>query len=347
MDDVNRHKKYALLISVVLMFFGVFWYLKPDKDFNLAPNNIVELPSNVISELPKDSTFENQPLKFHGVMPTLAPSLQGTEVNCPLQVDTKGQLILSRGIRDCFDYFLSSVGEKTEISLIADIRQYLSGLLPNTAQPYAFKLLNKYIDYLHQRESLPAVQAANSADGFRNAASSLSKLRRQIFTSHEADVFFGQEEIYDKYAIAQYEINNDKSLTTNQKATKSLELLNHQPISITENMKQIIQYNQLQELTTEIQARNGTEAELYQMRKNLVGTAAANRLRQVDVEENQWQNKIDRYLATREQISSSQLNMTQKQNAINELRNNSFNSNEERLRAQTFEKMHDHANKSN
>ena len=345
MRFINR--KISILLILIIFIFLMLWYLKPQKDSNLVPH-VSDLPTNEIqnSEVAKENKLDTQALKFHGIMPILAPSLQGTEVNCPLQVDAKGQLILSRGIRDCFDYFLSSVGEKTESNLIADIRQYLTGLLPDTAQPYAFKLLNKYIDYLHQRENLPAVQA-NNAEGFKDAASSLTKLRRQIFTSREAEVFFGQEEIYDQYAIAQYAINNDKSLTTNQKATKSSALLNQQPASLTENMKQIIQYNQLQDLTAEIQARNGTDVELYQMRKNLVGAAAADRLGQADVQEKQWQNKIDRYLATREQISSSQQNTSQNQNAINELRNNSFNSNEERLRAQTFEEMHDHANKNN
>ena len=145
MRFINR--KISILLILIIFIFLMLWYLKPQKDSNLVPH-VSDLPTNEIqnSEVAKENKLDTQALKFHGIMPILAPSLQGTEVNCPLQVDAKGQLILSRGIRDCFDYFLSSVGEKTESNLIADIRQYLTGLLPDTAQPYAFKLLNKYID---------------------------------------------------------------------------------------------------------------------------------------------------------------------------------------------------------
>ncbi|AXI04709.1 lipase chaperone [Aquirhabdus parva] len=273
-------------------------------------------------------------------MPVLANSLQGTEVDCPLQVDGQGQLVLTIGIRNCFDYFFSSTGEKTESQLTADIRQYLTGLLPETAQPYAFQLLDKYIAYLHGRSTLPSAKT-NAPDGFNTALSALKDLRRQIFTVKEAAVFFGNEELYDQYAIAQYNINNDKRLTAKQKADKSAELISQQPASLVASMRPILQYNQLQQLTSEIQARGGSPAELRQMRESLVGAAAADRLEQADVEEGKWQSQVDRYLAARDQIAASGVDPAQQQSAISELRNQSFRTPEERIRAQTFESMHD------
>ena len=200
------------------------------------------------------------------------------------------------------------------------------------------------MDYLHQREKLPAAQT-NSAKDFKTVASAIVKLRRQIFTPQEADIFFAQEESYDQYAIAQYAINNDKRLNTNQKAEKSAALLNEQPEELKASMQPILQYNQLQELTTEINQRGGSASELYEMRKKLVGAAAADRLTQVDLQESQWQKRVDSYLAARAQITASQQDATQQQAAINELRNKSFSSPEERIRAQTFEQMQANSNK--
>lgn len=346
MDVVNRYRKFLLLGLVVLFLVGIVWYLKPETHAvsDVSRSNSTIQNQQSVNTVASVSDTNQQVLKFHGVMPELAPSLRGTEVNCPLQVDTKGQLVLSRGIRDCFDYFLSSIGEKTESSIVVDIRQYLAGLLPTTAQPYTYQLLDKYMDYLHQREKLPAAQT-NSAKDFKTVASAIVKLRRQIFTPQEADVFFAQEESYDQYAIAQYAINNDKRLSTNQKAEKSAALLNEQPEELKASMQPILQYNQLQELTTEINQRGGSASELYEMRKKLVGAAAADRLTQVDLQESQWQKRVDSYLAARAQITASQQDATQQQAAINELRNKSFSSPEERIRAQTFEQIQANSNK--
>ena len=148
MDVISHYKKHLLLLLVVLFLVGIVWYLKPETNTVTAPSSSNSALQNQqsLSTVASVSDTNQQVLKFHGVMPELAPSLRGTAVNCPLQVDTKGQLVLSRGIRDCFDYFLSSIGEKTESSIVADIRQYLAGLLPTTAQPYSYQLLGKYID---------------------------------------------------------------------------------------------------------------------------------------------------------------------------------------------------------
>ncbi|SPL72418.1 lipase secretion chaperone [Acinetobacter stercoris] len=342
MEEIIRHKKYVLLVLVLLLFLAVFLYLKPKSSKNTMANVIVDPGVHELNTPQPIDTIQQTPLKFNGVMPVLAPSLRGTEVNCPLQVNTKGQLVLSMGIRDCFDYFLSSEGEKTRANLILDIRQYLTGLLPATAQPYAFQLLDKYIDYLNQLRNLSPVKDGN-IESYRAVSSAVTKLRRQIFTTREADVFFAQEEQYDQYAIAQYAINNDKSLTTEEKAQKSAELLNQQPAELVESMRPIIQFNQLQELTAEIKARGGSEAELYQMRKNLVGEAAAKRLEKVDLQEGQWQQKIDQYLAERDRIIANQQNINQ-QSAINELKSSAFKTPEERLRVEAYEQMHDAKN---
>ena len=121
--------------------------------------------------------------------------------------------------------------------------------------------------------------------------------------------------------------------------------MNEQPEDLKASMQPILQYNQLQELTTEINQRGGSASELYEMRKKLVGAAAADRLTQVDLQESQWQKKVDSYLAARAQITASQQDAVQQQAAINELRNRSFSSPEERIRAQTFEQMQANSNK--
>ena len=108
MDVINRYRKFLLLGLVVLFLVGIVWYLKPETHAvsDVSSSNSTIQNQQSVDTVASVSDTNQQVLKFHGVMPELAPSLRGTEVNCPLQVDTKGQLVLSRGIRDCFDYFL-------------------------------------------------------------------------------------------------------------------------------------------------------------------------------------------------------------------------------------------------
>ena len=72
----------------------------------------------------------------HGPLPTLAPSLRGTEIDCPLKVDGQGQLILTIGIRNCFDYFLSSVGKRLSLN---------SSLTSNSISPARCPILHGHM----------------------------------------------------------------------------------------------------------------------------------------------------------------------------------------------------------
>jgi lipase chaperone LimK len=276
-----------------------------------------------------------------GPMPTLAPSLRGTEIDCPLQVDKKGQLVLTIGIRNCFDYFLSSLGEKTEPQLITDIRQYLTTTLPGTALPYALKLLDQYIAYRHGQIQ-PSTQAkTQTPDGLQAIILAQKSLRLKFFTPIEAEVFFGNEEAYDQYNINVMKINADSSLTEDQKAAKIADLLNQMPTSLADSMRPLMQFAELQQLTKQIQARGGSADELHTMRESLVGPEAAGRLDQLDVESAGWQKQVNGYLAARAQILKAGGDAVNQQQAITTLREQTFSSPQDRLRAQTYETMRD------
>jgi lipase chaperone LimK len=84
-------------------------------------------------------------------------------------VDANGKLILTVGIRSCFDYFFSSLGEKTETELISDIRQYLKATLPDSASSYASYLLDQYVAYTHALKNLKPTSSftTGDAEGFQ------------------------------------------------------------------------------------------------------------------------------------------------------------------------------------
>jgi lipase chaperone LimK len=338
-------KRNALIIGFSILFALVIWglwQLKPKSELSSSSESTTQV-SNPVQSISSAVAIQATPSQkmVAGPMPTLAPSLRGTEIDCPLQVDKKGQLVLTIGIRNCFDYFLSSLGEKTEPELITDIRQYLTTTLPSTALPYALKLLDQYIAYRHG-QTQPTTQAKSlTADSFQAILLAQKSLRLKFFTPVEAEVFFGNEESYDQYTVNLMRINADSSLTESQKAAKIADLLNQMPTALADSMRPLMQYAELQQLTKQIQARGGSADELHTMRVSLVGPAAAGRLDQLDVDSANWQKQVNGYLSARAQILKAGGDSVNQQEAITTLRNQTFSSSEDRIRAQTYETMRD------
>lgn len=331
----------AVLILAVLLVAFAIWQLKPGS-VPVATNTLVPTAAPQVIVVGDSMPLSAVHGAVHGPLPTLAPSLRGTQVDCPIQLDSQGHLVLTVGIRNCFDYFLSSLGEKTEMQLVADIRLYMSSTLPASALPYANKLLDQYIAYMHAKTQQTAPATAGSTpDAYQAIFAAQKDLRMRFFSPAEADAFFGADQAYDQFTIDSMRINNDSSLNAQQKAAKVAELINQQPAAFGDSIRPLMQFSELQQLTKDIKARGGSAEELHTMRESLIGAAAANRLDQVDADNAAWQQQVNSYLAAREQIKSTTSDPASQQSAIAALCNQTFNTPEQRLRAQSFEAMHD------
>ena len=77
------------------------------------------------------------------------------------------------------------------------------------------------------------------------------------------------------------------------------------------------------------------------MRLNLVGPEATQRLETLDVQRNDWKGKVTQYLAERDNIMKSNMSDSAKQSAVNQLKSQQFSNQQEQLRLQTFETVHD------
>lgn len=337
----DRVKIIALIVVVLLVVVLIIWLLKPKA--SLSGGEPTSTPASAsLQQPPTAGNGASSTTDVSGV-PDLAASLRGTEIDCPLQVDKQGQLILTIGIRSCFDYFFSSLGEKTEGQLITDINQYLHASLPLAAASYASKLLTQYVAYKHALQKLQPAQQAKTLtpESYQQIVNSMQDLQRQFFNPAEITAFFSHEMAFNQFNIEQMKIHADKALSVQQKAEKVAALINQLPPALAEGVKPSMQYSELQQLTKEIQDKGGSAAELRAMRESLVGAAAADRLEQVDREEASWQAQVNSYLAQREQIKQSGMDDISKQQAMTALRERTFSSNEDRLRAQTYEMMRD------
>lgn len=324
--------KVLLIIFIIICLGLVYWFFKPDSQ-TLTSSSNNKSDSYTESKYGQGNTSQNKDA------PQLSASLKGTEIDCPIQVDKQGELILTVGIRSCFDYFFSSLGEKSENELVSNIRQYLTENLPVEAAKYATYLLDQYVAYNHALKNLTPENnfAANDFNAYQRLVNQINSFQQKFFKPEEINALFGNERNLNQFNIDQMRIYADKSLSTQQKASQISELIEKLPANIEEGVKTAMQFQELQQLTQEIKEKGGTSEDMRNMRENLLGTEAAKRLEKVDQEEAVWGKQVNSYLNERDQILKTGMSNEVKQQSVDELRKKYFSTNEELLRAEAYE----------
>ncbi|WP_375038379.1 lipase secretion chaperone [Acinetobacter sp. RW6] len=333
-------KNKVLFIVLIIIFLGlIYWFFKPDHQ------NLTSSSSNK-SDSYTESKYSQESISPNKGTPQLSASLQGTEIDCPIQVDKQGKLILTVGIRSCFDYFFSSLGEKSENELVSNIRQYLTANLPDEAAKYAIYLLDQYVAYNHALKNLTPESnfTANDFNAYQRLVNQINSFQQKFFKPKEINALFGNERNLNQFNIEQIRVYADKSLSTEQKASQISQLIDKLPESLGSGVKTAMQFQELQQLTQEIKGKGGTSEDIRNMRENLLGTEAAKRLEKVDQEEAVWGQQVNSYLNERDQILKTGMSNETKQQSVEELRKRYFGTNEEQLRAQAYETMHDQSN---
>jgi lipase chaperone LimK len=270
----------------------------------------------------------------------LPASLAGTEVDGEILIDSQQNLVVTGRLRDLFDYFLNTLGEETLPTIIDRIRAYVAHRVPEPAQSQTLKLLDQYIAYRQAVENLGMKTSPNEAfdvDVIERLKSREIALRQQYFSTAEIDAFFGMQDAIDQNALASLRVQQNPNLSAAQKAAQIAQLQAQLPEEVQAQLKPTLQIEQLNQLTDEWKQRGGSAEELRQIRTNLVGAEATQRLEALDQEDAAWQQRIDQYLAARQQVLNNKaLSEAQQQNQIKSLQNAQFNDTE-RLRLKAYE----------
>lgn len=334
--------KKPVLIAIVLgvlLVGGLLAWLAPGEDAAGGIDPVTGMP------VAADGQPAHQPpASFTTGVESLPASLQGTEVDGELEVDEKGHLKITNGVRRVFDYFLSAVGEEPLDSLIARIRAYLRHKLPPMAAGEAERLLDSYLNYKRSLEGIQQAQTGGSAldlDAIRRQMQQVQALRTQFFTPEVITAFFGDEDVYDRYTLARLEVMQNQGLTPMQRAQQLAGLEDMLPPAMRESIKVINQVQNLDALTQEWKKRGGSAAELRQIRESVVGAEAANRLEALDQERAGWDQRMSAWFQERDAImANTSLSEQDRQRQVEELRNQRFNGTE-RVRAESLERMRD------
>ncbi|RSZ27934.1 lipase secretion chaperone [Acinetobacter bereziniae] len=334
--DSSRKKALgiALFIILVVILAVIFW-LKPSHQTAEA-HQTSDDTTQPEGQIAASQLSTSQALSF------ASKSQQDTQINCQIRVNASNRLIVNEQTKDCFEYFITQYGEKTIEQIKTDFQRYLQTSYKEPVLSQLSDLWTRYMDY---RSKLADLQAPNadkeSAKYYQQIVDNIKNLRKKFFSDYEIQGLFGTQDTYDQYTVDRMAVMDDASLSASEKARKLKALFDQLPEDWKENLQQLNQLEDLRKLTADIKARGGSAQELHQMRTNLVGPEATQRLETLDVQRGDWKNKVNQYLSERDTILNSNMSDSAKQSAIQQLKSQQFSNQQEQLRLQTFETVHD------
>ena len=253
-----------------------------------------------------------------------APSLQGTRPDGAVRVAPDDSVVVDEQLIGLFDYYLSTVGEKSLDQVRAQIERELDRTLQPPAAAAAKRVLARYFAYKQALGALEAKQglAGRDAASLQRRLAALATLRARFFNRQEIAAFFGREDAANQEALARLRIREDVSLTPQQKQERLAALEASLPRAERAAREAPLKIGRVQEEAERMRAAGADDDAIFRMRAEAFGADAAGRLAEVDREEAAWKQRIDAYLAQRRGL--------QDEAAVAALRSRMFSEDEQR-----------------
>jgi lipase chaperone LimK len=324
-------KKILLLTPLLFAAcLALLLYLQPAEQ--TTPPTTAQPSAASTAEAGANAPVAPLPPQTQTQVAPLPASFAGTQVDGVFRLDEQGNLLISEDIRRIFDYFLAAVGEEPLSATIERLQGYIASQLGEPARQQALNLLEQYLQYKRElvllERDLP--QIAN-LDALRQRELAVQALRARLFDSATQQAFFAREEAYNQFSLQRLAIVHDPRLDNAAKAAAVEQLRNSLPAEMQDAVLPQLQ-NELSTQTRQLQAAGASPEQIRQLRQQLVGTEATERLEALDQQRQQWSARIERYQAELSLISDNNgLSEREKQQAINQLIEANFDE-RERLR---------------
>jgi lipase chaperone LimK len=263
-------------------------------------------------------------------------SLQGSSHGVRL-LSLGGELVLTSGLRDLFDYYLSTLGELSLHDIRLLVEQALAQQLASAPLAQALQI---YDNYLRYREALQSFDDEYAADREASKAQQLLQLQQrqqalillqdQMLGAEVAQVLFAQDRQLDDYTLEKARLLQ-ADISAEQRAQALANLQASLPAEVVEHQ----QRNLRQSALMAIGEAQLTPAERYQRRAEVAGEAVAQRLAQLDAEQLHWQQRLDEAALALAGMQQAGLSGNDYQQAFDQLLQQQFSA-AERLRARVL-----------
>ena len=253
-----------------------------------------------------------------------APSLQGTRPDGAVRVAPDDSVVVDEQLIGLFDYYLSTVGEKSPDQVRAQIERELDRTLRPPAAAAAKRVLARYFAYKQALGALEAKQglAGMDAASLQRRLAALATLRARFFSRQEIAAVFSREDAANQEALTRLRIREDVSLTPQQKQARLAALEASLPPAERAAREAPLKIGRMQEEVERMRAAGADDDAIFRLRADTFGADAAGRLAEVDREEAAWKQRIAAYLAQRRGL--------QDEAAVAALRSRMFSEDEQR-----------------
>ena len=253
-----------------------------------------------------------------------APSLQGTRPDGAVHVAPDDSIVADAQLVELFDYYLSTVGEKSPAAVRAEIEREVDRTLRPAAAAAAKRVLTRYSAYRLALAGVGADRrlAGQDAAALKRRLDALRGLRAQYFSQREIAAIFGREDAANAEALARMEIRDDRTLDAQEKRARLAALDAGLPADVRAAREAPLKIVRVQEEAERLRAGGAGEEDVFRLRADAFGVDAAQRLAEVDREEAAWRRRIDAYLVQRLGLNDEA--------AVTALRNRMFSEDEQR-----------------
>lgn len=264
-------------------------------------------------------------------------SLKGTTIDGMYPVDAQGNLLLSKDIKNRFEYFLSTMGEFELDQVLDMIKEDIALNLASPAKEQALKLFEDYVAYKYALSDLEASLSApqdyevNDIERMRSQLQQMRDVRRDYLDVEAVDAFFGFDEMYDDFMLARLEVQNNQQLSHEEKRAQLIGLEQGLPQDVQDMRNETQRVSQVFSLTEDIRKSGGTDEEIYSVNEQEFGQEAAQRLQTLNQQRNEWQSRVNSFLAKKKSIAMDEnLSETEKEQSISDIKSNMFEQEEYR-----------------
>ena len=359
-------KKYLQVFYVLACLTGIAYYLLSGSFDEQAPldkkvsndANLDEQNANTaeISEQPSQTVPSEKVLPYKSEYGPLPSTLEGTIMQQALAVDEQGDLRISSDLKRVYDYFLSTIEEEDLSVIISRIEEYLDYHLDEPALSQAKNNMDQYIAlkralFEFESERSESIKDIMLQGGSLKGETYLSLLKEQLEAQRDLrslhlspethDAFYADEEVYDQYSLARMEVKANKGLTEEEKQLRLAEIDAQAPQEIVESRRESQITDILKEKTQALKEAGASQQDIKTLRTEMLGEEAAERFDALDKERADWNKRVNDYLEKREAILSNDgLSQQAKQDQINRIRQNDFDSREQ-IRVGVYERKAD------
>jgi lipase chaperone LimK len=213
-----------------------------------------------------------------------SPSLIGTDTDGTLRIDSSGAFVADQGAQWLFDYFLTAEGEMRDEQIRAEVVAEARARLEPSAASRAIELFDAYVAY--RRE---AAEIGRDEDLSLEAA---AKRLRDAYARHLGPLqgFSAELERIDQ-AVTVARLLRDDELDPTQKAARLA--------SVAEGAAEARWAHapaRAHHAVAAARARGASDAEVFDLRAELLGEEAAGRLAALDRERAAWEARVEDYL---------------------------------------------------